>query len=196
MLLNLFSRRHIAKLSDEDLVLEIKKGQSNKAIGELYKRYMPLMYGVSLKYLKDKMSADDLIMGVFEKIESKIVKSEIKNLKNWLYTVTKNECLMVLRKTNKLAVEVENALLFKADESQELFEQTLLKEQRFTVLENAITKLKDVQKICIELFYLKNKCYDEIAEETGFELKKVKSYIQNGKRNLKLILENEQIFKS
>lgn len=196
MLLNLFARKHIAKMTDTELIAEIKSGKSRLALGELYKRYSHLIFGLGLKYLKNKMEAEDILMQLFEKLEAKIVKSDIKNLKNWLYTVTKNECLMKLRKTSNLSSDIESALLFKEDETADKLDEALEKEEQIETLELAITKLKDVQQICIELFYLKGKCYDEVVLETGFELKKVKSYIQNGKRNLKLILENEHVFKS
>ena len=196
MLLNLFARKHIANLNDLELIEEVKLGNRRLAMGELYKRYSPLLFGVGLKYLKRKEEAEDILMLVFEKLDSKIIKSEIKNLKNWLYTIVKNECLMKLRKTNRLTADVETALLFKADDSANQLNEVKLKEQKYTTLEKAIVQLKDQQKQCVQLFYLKDKCYDEIVIETGFDLKKVKSYIQNGKRNLKLILENEHIFKS
>ena len=196
MLLNLFARKHIANLTDLELIEEIKSGKRRLAMGELYKRYSHLMFGVGLKYLKRKEEAEDILMLVFEKLDSKIIKSDIKNLKNWLYTIIKNECLMKLRKTNRLTADVETALLFKADDSANQLNEVKLKEQKYTTLEQAIVQLKDQQKQCIQLFYLKDKCYDDIVIETGFDLKKVKSYIQNGKRNLKLILENEHIFKS
>lgn len=196
MLLNLFARKHIANMTDLELIKEIKSGKRRLAMGELYKRYSHLMFGVGLKYLKRKEEAEDILMLVFEKLDSKIIKSDIKNLKNWLYTIIKNECLMKLRKTNRLTADVETALLFKSDDSVNQLNEVILKEQKYATLEQAIIQLKDQQKQCIHLFYLKGKCYDEIVIETGFDLKKVKSYIQNGKRNLKLILENEHIFKS
>jgi len=196
MLFNLFVRKYIAQLSDADLIDEIKNGNQKLAIGELYKRYAHLMYGVGLKYLKNKDEAEDIVMHIFENIAVKLSKSNIKNLKNWLYTVTKNECLMKLRRYKTITVEVENALLFKPDSSQEELSIYLQNEQKYKALEQAILKLKEVQRVCIELFYLKSKCYDEVAIETGYDLKKVKSYIQNGKRNLKLILQNEQVFRA
>jgi len=196
MLLNLFARKHMTNLTDLELIEAIKSGKRNLAMGELYKRYAHLMFGVGLKYLKRKEDAEDILMTVFEKLDSKIIKSDIKHLKNWLYTIIKNECLMKLRKANRLTADVETALLFKADDSANQLKDVILKEQKYTILENAIVQLKDQQQHCIHLFYLKGKCYDEIVIETGFDLKKVKSYIQNGKRNLKLILENEHIFKS
>ena len=188
-------------MTDLELIHEIKNGKSRLAMGELYNRYSHLMFGVGLKYFKNKMEAEDILMQVFEKLESKIAKTEsdsnrIKNLKNWLYTIVKNECLMKLRKTNKLNSDLESALLFKEDKGDDTLKEVVIKEQQFETLEKAIHKLKDTQQACIELFYLKGKCYDEVALETGFDLKKVKSYIQNGKRNLKLILEQEHVFRA
>jgi len=194
MILNLFARKHIAKMNDLDLINEIKHGKSNVALGELYKRYSHLIFGLGLKYLKNKHDAEDVLMTIFEKIESKINKSDIKNLKNWLYTVAKNECLMILRKKKYNTAEIESTLIFKDDDSEFMLNEVIEKDKKLNVLESAILQLKEQQQTCIQLFYIKHKCYDEIVSETGFTLKKVKSYIQNGKRNLKIILDNEPIF--
>jgi len=157
MLLNIFARKHIANLTDIELIHEIKSGKRRLAMGELYKRYSPLLFGVGLKYLKCKEEAEDILMLVFEKLDSKIIKSDIKNLKNWLYTIIKNECLMKLRKTNRLTSDVETALLFKADDSASQLKEVILKEQKYSILETAIAQLKDEQQQCIHLFYLKDK---------------------------------------
>jgi len=58
-------------------------------------------------------------------------------------------------------------------------------------LPNAISNLNTEQRLCINLFYLKEKCYEEISMQTGYSLKQVKSYIQNGKRNLKIYLSQQ-----
>jgi RNA polymerase sigma-70 factor (ECF subfamily) len=201
MLLNLFNKRHINKLSDSELLNEIAFNQNKLAIGELYHRYAHLIFGVALKYLKNKSDAEDVVMLIFENVEKKIKTSHtntklIKHLKNWLYTITKHECLMALRKKNIQTSPIEYTLLTKADTSIENLESFRIKDFKLELLEAAIEKLKPNQKICIEAFYINNKSYDIIAKETGFELKKVKSYVQNGKRNLKILLENEEIFKT
>ncbi len=195
MFLNILTKKNIAKLSDQSLISKIQKEHHKLAIGELYNRYAHLMFGVALKYLKNTDEAEDIVMNIFEKIEVKIQKSNIKHLNNWLYTITKNECLMKLRKDNRLTSNLESVMILTPDESADKLEEYLQNEKKYQLLEQAIQQLKQNQKICIELFYFKNKCYDQIAKQTGFELKKVKSYIQNGKRNLKIILENEQVFK-
>jgi len=194
MLLNLFGRRHIKRLSDMELVDLIKQDQSNQAMGELYERYSLILFGVGLKYMKNKMDAEDMVMQTFEKLTDKIKRSDITSLKNWLYTVVKNECLMKLRQKKIPDTDIDKALLFVGDESESSLEEIELKETQLIHLESAIQQLKHEQKTCIELFYLKQCCYDTIAATTGFELKKVKSYIQNGKRNLKLILDQKDAF--
>lgn len=195
MLFNILNRKNIKLMSDKDLIESYQLNKKGAIISEIYNRYAMMMFGVSLKYLKNKFDAEDCLMTTFEKLPNKILKSEILNLKNWLYTVIKNECLMLLRKKNKELGDIENTLLLKADESNNEKEIIILKEIQLNLLEKAIEELKSDQKNCIELFYLKKMSYDEVASNTGFELKKVKSYIQNGKRNLKLILEQNNVFR-
>ena len=62
------------------------------------------------------------------------------------------------------------------------------KEQTILQLETALKTLNKEQKWCVELFYYKNKSYNEIIDITGYTANEVKSHIQNGKRNLKLKL--------
>ena len=117
----------------------------------------------------------------------------MKNFKAWIHTVTKNQCLMQLRKksrANSREQDFESVEFSLASDSTEK-EEIILKEQQLTHVEQAINELKPEQKTCIELFYLQQKCYQDVAEITGFTLKQVKSYIQNGKRNLKIILTDD-----
>lgn len=188
MLFGLFNSRQIRKLSDQDLILEIKEGNP-KAEGELFIRYSPLVLGLCLKYMKNQMLAEDIMMSLFEKLPNKIERSQIGNLKNWLFTVIRNECLMELRKKKLDTTDIQSSLHFYPDHSQSSLALANERENELKALEAAIDQLKDEQKECIQLFYLKNMSYDQVSEATKYELKKVKSYIQNGKRNLKMILE-------
>ncbi|MEQ8244106.1 sigma-70 family RNA polymerase sigma factor [Fulvivirga sp.] len=159
-------------------------------LGKLYQPYMHLVFGLCLKYLKDKEESQDAVMQVFEKLIDAVKKHEIQNFKSWLYVMAKNHCLMAIRsqKSKSQSVEFEpdfmesNLLLHHQDEGE--LEDDLQK------LENCLEKLQNEQKHCVELFYLQKKPYSYIADKTGFDLKKVKSYIQNGKRNLKICMEN------
>jgi len=177
--------------SDEQLLSAYKKKQSSKIIGELYVRYGHLVFGTAMKYTKNKVDAEDITMVIFEKLPKKITSHEIQSFKSWLYMVTKNECLMFFRKKGNITLELTREL-----ESEDTLEQKKNEEIQINLLEDAIETLKEEQKTCIKLFYLEYKSYQEIAELLYMDLKKVKSAIQNGKRNLKINLEGRNEFKS
>ncbi len=184
--------------SDENLVVNYQNTKNNLVVGELFKRHSLMCFTVCVKYLKDEDAAHDATMNIFEKLFIDLQKHQITNFKSWLHTVCKNHCLILLRKPNVLVSinedEEENENLFMQlsnilnhdDDKQE-------REEKLQAVENAILGLKDKQKQCIELFYLKQKSYVEIAAITGYSENEVKSYIQNGKRNLKIILEQKGI---
>lgn len=190
MLFGLFGRRNIRALSDLELVDLIRDGNAS-ALGEIFQRYSHLVMGLCVKYLKNIQEAEDILMGLFEKLPEKIERSEIKNFKNWLYSVSRNECLMELRKNKFDSTEIEKTEYLLENNDQHSLIEKFRAEQRIEQLEKAILELKEDQQSCIKLFYLENKSYEEIVKVTGYELKKVKSYIQNGKRNLKLIIEKD-----
>lgn len=181
--------------SDEKLLADYLETQDMEILGELYSRYMHLVYGVCLKYFKEREKSKDAVMQIFEKLVTETGRHEIRNFKSWLYVVSKNHCLMDLRKTkggktifvsneNEMAGFVENeAELHPIDrEPDETIEQAL---------NGCIEKLKNEQKMCIRLFYFENKSYREISASLNLEEKKVKSFIQNGKRNLKICMESK-----
>jgi RNA polymerase sigma-70 factor (ECF subfamily) len=183
--------------SDEELLTDYLKTRDMEIPGELYARYMRLVYGVCLKYFKEREKSKDAVIQIFEKLVIEIGKHEIRNFKSWLYVVAKNHCLMEIRKTepgkiisigdeNEMASFMENeAELHPVDrEPDEMDKQAL---------NDCIEKLKNEQKSCIRLFYFENKSYREICTTLNLEEKKVKSYIQNGKRNLKICLENKNV---
>ena len=193
----MINRKHIAKLSDIDLVQQYKQTSDKLYVGELFKRYTRFVFLVSMKYFKDEEKAKDASMQIFEKLFTDLKKHQIQNFKSWLYSVTKNHCLIQIRGEKQRSV-YETGL--KKDHNNYMESGNYLyldnekdKEKSLKDLEDAILLLSEEQRICIELFYLKEKCYDEVAEITGYNLKKVKSYIQNGKRNLKLILEKNEL---
>ncbi|MDA3892186.1 MAG: sigma-70 family RNA polymerase sigma factor [Salinivirgaceae bacterium] len=177
------------------LIRQYKTSKKLEVLGELYQPYMPLVYGVCLKYLKNRDAAQDAVMDIFEKLAMELLKHDTPdNFKTWLYVVVKNFCLMKLRKDGsenrafqKMSVEfMDNGFsLHPLDESDEVDFSPALVE--------CMKKLKERQRKAIELFYYKKLCYKEIADQLKTEEKKVKSDIQNGKRNLKICIENQII---
>lgn len=193
-----FNRDRANKLktiSDEELINTFKKTEDNRYIGELFERYTHLIFGVCMKYLKDEENSKDAVMDIFEELGGKLKAHDISNFKSWIYSVSKNHCLMILRKETRKIHEHQNMYeiirqeimesgdIFHPSDNNEL-------EDKIKKLKTGIIKLKEEQRTCIELLYLQNKSYQEVAELTGYNLKKVKSYIQNGKRNLKIFLED------
>lgn len=176
--------------SDNELINIFLEKDDNSMVGILYQRYGHLVLGLCLKYLKNKDEAKDAVIQIFSNLLRDLKKHKIEYFKSWLYVYSKNFCLMELRKRQsalKKELELkENAhLLMDFSDPEHLKE----KEAQIVLMEQAIEQLNSDQKKCIELFYLKNKSYNEIIEITGYSANDVKSYIQNGKRNLKIKLE-------
>lgn len=149
-----------------------------------------MVYGVCLKYLKDSENAQDSVMSIFEELVVKLQKHQVDNFKSWLYTLAKNHCLMRLR-SQKKGPSVKLAEEFMQSEETEHLEDVLAREENFKQLEYCMGQLATDQRKAIELFYLQGKCYNEISAETGLEWSHVRSYIQNGRRNLKICMEKQ-----
>ena len=170
------------------MLLEYRRSGNLEILGQLYQPYMPLIYGLCLKYLKDETSSKDAVMQIFEELITKLKVFEVGNFKSWLYTLARNHCLMSLRVLNKHEfVTIDDYSM----ESLDLLhlEDNKLKENQLSSMESCMKKLPEEQRISVDLFYLQQKCYKEICDATGFDMNKVKSYIQNGKRNLKICME-------
>ena len=179
--------------SDIEIVNLYKKNADKKLIGELYQRYTSFVFLISMKYMKDEEASQDIVMQVFEKLFEDLKKYEVKNFKSWIYSVAKNQCLLNLRKTKsedgkQKDFKINSEIIMESDEDFNPIGKDL-KEQELQKLEQSIKKLKEKQQTCIELFFLQEKSYKEVVEITGFDMKKVKSYIQNGKRKLKMMME-------
>jgi RNA polymerase sigma factor (sigma-70 family) len=182
--------------SDSELVLLYRLSGELKQLGELYQRYMELVYGVCLKYLKVPELAQDAVMNIFEELVIKLKKHEVENFRAWLHQVAKNHCLMQLRTPKNLKTVELPASLMQSEEDVHL-NGVMEKEENFTRLEKCIASLADEQRQMIRLFYLDGKCYNEIVALTGQEWNTVRSAIQNGRRNLKICMEkSETVIKS
>ena len=168
-----------------------KQSADLNIVGELYQRYMELVYGVCLKYLKHPENAQDSVISIFEELIVKLQKHEVENFKAWLYTLSKNHCLMRLRSEKKQTLVNFDVELVQSEENVHLNGE-LEKEENYKKLESCLGQLQKEQRNVIELFYLQGKCYNEITEITGIEWNKVRSYIQNGRRNLKICMEREK----
>jgi RNA polymerase sigma factor (sigma-70 family) len=178
--------------SDKELMAAFKTHDDIKYLSVLYQRYMDLVFGVCLKYFKDAERSKDAVMDIFEELNTKLKLHEVDNFKGWLHVLARNYCLMQLRSPRTLKTSEWNADFMQSAEVTHLQNEAFEKETSFKYLEACMETLPADQKQSIELFYLQKKCYNEIAVITGFEWNKVRSFIQNGKRNLKLCVEAKQ----
>lgn len=177
-------RKAIPSTSDEDLVLAVRSGHQS-ALGHLWDRYAHLLFGVGMKYLKDTEQARDAVVELFTTLPDLLKRHEVERFRPWVHTVMRNRCLLVLRQA-KHAVSIPEELLNGADTGE--MDDAVLRERSLQQLGSAIARLNDAQRMCITLFHLERRCYQETAERTGFTVEQVRSHLQNGRRNLRIIL--------
>jgi RNA polymerase sigma-70 factor, ECF subfamily len=183
------------EMTDEELLRQFNSRRNLEILGELYSRYMHLVYGVSVRYLGNREDARDSVMHIFEKLAAELPGQQIRNFKSWLYVLTKNHCLMQIRSQKSASGKMEG-YQFEQEFMESEAEMHPIDREDHSVeedLQHCIEKLKAEQKQCIELFYYQKLCYQEIAEHLKISEKKVKSFLQNGKRNLKICLESKDV---
>ncbi len=177
--------------SDAELISFYQKESDTAYIGELYKRYSLLVYGLCYKYLRDEENAKDTVSEIFELLIEKLKAHEVTFFKSWLFMVSKNHLIRKQSKNNGLEIiDIENIPEKFMENGEDL--SLNIREHESELLQQAISNLNEEQRTCIELFYYQQKPYQEVASMTGYDLNKVKSSIQNGKRNLKLFMEEKQ----
>ncbi|HUX84064.1 MAG TPA: sigma-70 family RNA polymerase sigma factor [Chitinophagaceae bacterium] len=183
------NRLQAASLSDEEVLQRFRVDQDKDWIGILFLRYSHLLFGVCLKYLKNAEDARDGLQQVFLKVLSEMNRHQVNCFKAWIYQVTRNYCLMQIRKEadHRTVPLRENQEL--EDLANEALERRRIREVKLNFLEIALQQLPAAQRDCLNLFYLEKKSYQQIAERTGQSLMQVKSHIQNGKRKLKLLVD-------
>jgi len=192
-MVSFFRKVKRSEFSDEELIRMYGKKRDPRLAEELFSHYTHLVFGVCYKYFGDEEKSKDTVMEIIEKILVNPPQQEVKSFRNWLFTVTKNHCLMAIRHEQAETRAVQRRFLELKEENMEIPEsehqsEQLEKEKILSELRNAIEKLGREQRTCIELFYLDGKSYAEITELTGYNMNAVKSHIQNGKRNLKNLM--------
>lgn len=177
-------------MTDNELLARYYATHDAAWLGHLLERYTLLLLGVCMKYLKDEHEARDAVQQVFLKVLTDAGRFKIEFFKSWVYMVAKNHCLMKLRGASGRRVddidEHPHAVI-----QEERDDELLANEQTYELLEEALAELGPEQRQCVTLFYLEKKSYQQVSEQTGFTAMQVKSYIQNGKRNLRILLERK-----
>ncbi|MVN92222.1 RNA polymerase sigma factor [Mucilaginibacter aquatilis] len=180
-------------VDDDALLQRYRQTGDLSVLGQLYQQYMPLVYGVCLKYLQDEEQSKDAVMQIFEELITKIHKHDVKQFRSWLFVLSRNFCLMQLRANKKnQTLSIDEVMEFPFVLHHNDDDDAMDNEAGIQQLEKCMQQLSPQQKQSVDLFYIKEKCYKEVADITGYTLNEVKSYIQNGKRNLKICLENSR----
>jgi RNA polymerase sigma factor (sigma-70 family) len=178
-------------ISDQELLERFYSDHDNEWLGILLQRYTLLLLGVSMKYLKNEEEAKDSVQQIFLKVIQELQKYKVVYFKSWLYMVAKNHCLMKLRdRQGKITTEINDKLTAAPEEESDR-QAMVQNDHTLSLMESALKELNAEQQQCVTLFYLQKKSYQEVSEETGFSMLQVKSYIQNGKRNLKILIEKK-----
>ncbi|MDR2036285.1 MAG: sigma-70 family RNA polymerase sigma factor [Bacteroidales bacterium] len=186
----MFFKHKVSNISDEELLRLFVTTGRTEYFGQLYHRYIPLVYGLSLKYLRHAEKAEDAVMQLYEELSHKIARYEIKQFKTWLYRVAKNHCLQILRR-EKQEISIDfDVPVMESESFLHLFNENI-DEERFQALQGCLKQLPEPQRISVTQFFLEEMSYADIVDVTGYQLKSVKSYIQNGKRNLKICIEKK-----
>lgn len=182
-------------ITDQELLDRYYTDRNNEWLGILLQRYTMLLLGVCMKYVRQEEEARDCVQQIFVKVITELPKYKVEFFKSWIYTIARNHCLMKLRdRHGRTAVLTDNVAV---DWEEEPFKNKHLeKDQLLELMSVSLEELGQEQKLCLILFYLEKKSYQEIAESTAFTLMQVKSHIQNGKRNLKLLMEKKASKKS
>ncbi|MCW3072980.1 MAG: polymerase sigma70 factor [Flaviaesturariibacter sp.] len=183
-----FLKNIASSQTDSELVQQYAASGDMQMLGELYQRYMDLVYGVCLKYLKEPEDARDAVLNIFEELIVKLQKHKVEQFRSWLHQVAKNHCLMRLRsEKGKTGVKIDLSIVQSEETMHQ--EDAWERESHFNGMEDCLAQLPPKQRQVVELFYLQSKCYKEITAVTGVEWNQVRSFIQNGRRNLKSCME-------
>ncbi|MCO5231991.1 MAG: sigma-70 family RNA polymerase sigma factor [Chitinophagales bacterium] len=182
-----------ADLSDQDLILSYQQNGNNQSMAVLYKRYVSLVFGLCYKYYKNIHESEDATSQIFQLIMDKLKDNSVVYFKSWLYVVSKNYILNDIRKSKALQFQYveEFSENFMENDFDLHLNNTENGVDSDSLLKLGLESLKEAQQVCLELFYIQSKSYVQIAEMTDFDIKQVKSHIQNGKRNLKIFLESK-----
>ena len=177
-------------ISDQELLERFYADRDNQWLGILLERYTLLLLGVCMKYLKNEELARDSVQQIFLKAITELQKYRVEYFKSWIYMVAKNHCLMQLRdKPGKNTIEVKDSIPAETDETDK--ERLLLNEKTYEYMGEALKQLNADQQLCVTLFYMEKKSYQQITEQTGYSMMQVKSHIQNGKRNMRILIEKK-----
>ncbi len=197
MLLSLPKKRLYQELSDVELIARYQSTRTEAYFEELFARYQDKVFPICYKLLRNKEESQDACMEIFEKVRKALPQDQVDKFNDWLYVVIKNHCYDQIRKRRMRLItgiddeEIEKILWKNGHCVRPEYEENE-RQDKLQEVEAALSRLDETQKICVDEFYCQGKSYKVIAEQTGYTLNQVKSYLQNGIRNLRIMLNQRE----
>lgn len=191
-----YSGKRDDDIPDHSLLSKYMLTEDGDDYTRLFSRYTHLVYGVCLKYLGNRDDSMDAVMQIFEKTVLSVKENPPDNYRVWLYVVAKNHSLMELRsrsaqKRREERWAMEQPLFMESDDMLHPLDRD--NGEATEALKECIEQLNEKQRLSVEMFYFNEQSYREIAKHLNSDEKKVKSLLQNGKRNLKICLEGKNV---
>ena len=178
--------------SDSDLLARFQGEEDKEALASLFNRYLELTYGLAIRYLKTEVRAEDAVMAIYIELQEKLPQHQIHNFKNWLHTFVRNHCLMQLRREKREVTENFDPHIVQSAENWHPLDEEIPGQDREITLRACLGQLNEQQIACVQLFYYQGHSYLAIAELRQESVGQVRSNIQNGRRNLRKCIEEQE----
>lgn len=178
----------MSKINEKELKELFYNVRDAKTFEKLYSKYNNLVYGIAFSILKNRPDAEDVMQLVFAKIYStEKEKMPTKKQASWLYTLTKNEAISLLRKKKKY-IDIES--LYEIHDDNNELEKIIDKEEYTRLIENLSPKEKEI----VSLKIISNLSFEEIAKLIKEPTGTVKWRYYKAVHTLKMLLSNLAMF--
>lgn len=174
-------------------ILSLRKGEK-KAFESVYSEFFGILYHISLNYLHDEKIAEEVVQDTFMKLwEIKTTLNDQINIRNFLYTITKNNCLNYLRNQKISMKHIENMKYLEMQFNYEALEKLgnyLQFEELRNNIDRAILQLPIEIQETFKLSRFEELSYKQIAEKQNISIKTVEARISKALRILRLELKD------
>lgn len=180
--------------SDESELFRSVRQGSREAFTLIYQKYHKMLYVLAYQYLKDIDKAEDAVQNAFTKLwEFHSDLTVTVNLKNYLYTMTKNSILNQIRnETNALINNYK--IVQDAGEYDDSFAESMDREELMSIFSQAIENLPEQKRIVCQYKLEEKLSNQEIADKMDISVNTVKTHYAQSIKLLKIYMEKMIIF--
>jgi RNA polymerase sigma-70 factor (family 1) len=181
--------KEIASYSDEALMREIK-ADNMFAFDVLYKKYSKKVYKFGYSILKSKEDSENLIQDVFLNLwENRIKVEKDSSIKSYLFTITYNSAISIIRKKSRESQFVEY-LKSLQDTTEEPVSAELEYNELSHKLDEIIAVLPPRQKEVFQLHRIEGLSYNQIAERLGISVNTIENHMARALKTMRKKLGN------